>query len=62
MVPDSYALMGQLGFIVLAVIVIMTVGALLLKALWHVLISAVKFAVGLIRLPFDILLRIVQEA
>jgi hypothetical protein len=60
--PYSYALLGQLGLIVLAVIAFLSVGTLLLKASWHVLINVMKFAVGLIRLPFDILLRIFQEA
>ena len=57
-----HALLGQLGLIVLAAIVLLSVGTLLLKATWHVLINVMKFAVGLIRLPFDILLRIFQEA
>jgi hypothetical protein len=60
--PYSYALLGQLGLIVLAVIAFLSVGTLLLRASWHVLINVLKFAVGLIRLPFDILLRIFQEA
>ena len=62
MVPTSYALLGQLGLIVLAAIFVISVGTLLLKASWHVLINAMKLAVGLIRLPFGILLRIFQEA
>lgn len=58
---DSYVLMGQLGLAILAVILLFMLGAVGLKALWHIARGAVRLVIGLIRLPIDFLVRMLQE-
>ena len=62
MVLDSYALMGQLGLVVLTAFLVLTLGAVVLRVLWHFARGAARLAIGLIRLPLDFLARILHEA
>jgi hypothetical protein len=61
MIPESYALMGKIGIMVLALIVVSTLGILLFKGFMHLAKEILLFVLGLIRLPFDMLLRYIRE-
>lgn len=61
MIPESYALMGKIGLMVLALIVISTLGTLLLKGFMRLAKEVLLITVGLIRLPFDMLIRFLRE-
>jgi len=61
MIPESYALMGKIGLAVLAIILLSTLGVLLFKGITSLAKSVILFIIGLIRLPFDMLLRFFRD-